>query len=215
MREVGVMRRELLPALNQQRRDPRRIVGIDRPWESNKPAQIPRSVYRFNAYGFTSDSYDRGCPSGEGCGVLTGHYATHAGVDLFGVNKLYSPLSFFCCTKPLSFVYNTRWLSGGDGGRPSCYLRLSLLCTFNNGVQHIKLVLRDGTSAILVRVVSAGEYRNGYVLLYTSIHQLLPKGVRRWRSAAGRFTRAAQQVGLLRAVVTKRLSLFGSSLAST
>ncbi|CBE70138.1 protein of unknown function [Candidatus Methylomirabilis oxygeniifera] len=70
-------------------------------------------------------------------------------------------------------------------------------------------------SAILVRVVSADEYRNGDVLLYTSIRQLPQKGVRRWRSAAGRFMRAAQQVGLPPAVVTKRLSLFGSSLAST
>lgn len=215
MREIGVMRRELLPPLDQQGGNPRGIVGIDRPRETNKSAQITRSVYRFDAYRSTSGVYDRGCPSGEGCGVLIGHYATHAGVDLFGVNKLCSPLSFFCCTKPLSFVYNTRWLFGSDGGRPSGYLRLSLLCTFNHGVQHIKSVVRDGTSAVLVRVVSAGEYRNGDVLLHTSIRQLPPKGVRRWRSAAGHCTRAAQQMGLPHAVVTKRLSLFGSSLAST
>lgn len=102
-----------------------------------------------------------------------------------------------------------------DGGRPSGYLRLSLLCTFNHGVQHIKSVARGGMSAVFVRVVSAGGYCNGDVRLHTSTRQLPPKGMRRWRSAAGHFTRAAQQVSLPRAVVTKRLSLFGSSLAST
>ncbi len=96
--------------------------------------------------------------------MLIGHRLIHAGVDLSVFNYLYSPLSFFCCTKPLSFVYNTRWPFGGDGGRPSGYLRSSLLCTFNHGVQHIKSVLRDSTSAVLMRVVSAGGYRNGDVL---------------------------------------------------
>lgn len=95
---------------------------------------------------------------------------------------------------------------------------MSLLCTFNNGVQHIKFVLRDGTSGVLVRAVGAGEYRYGCLLLYNLLmlmRQLPPKGVRCWRHAADRFTRAAQLAGLLRAVVARGLRLFGPSWAST
>ena len=49
MREIGVMRRDLFPPLDQQGRDPRGIADIDRPRETNKSAKISRSVYRYDA----------------------------------------------------------------------------------------------------------------------------------------------------------------------
>ena len=58
MREVWIAGRKLLASLQQQMRDPCRVVGIDRPGHANEPAHIARVTYPHDFYGFESGRHD-------------------------------------------------------------------------------------------------------------------------------------------------------------